>query len=136
MAFPTSQSTPNFGVSHRNHSKISLHALHVQANKIVEEAPVFTHKSLSSIYSAFSSLYAMVLVTLFLAFSYTEVVTFPRFHHYLENYGFYIYLYGVADLFFIYILAISISSERKKTVFDKLRIVLNHKVRKAKGQFY
>ncbi|TRY78409.1 hypothetical protein TCAL_07847 [Tigriopus californicus] len=127
MAFPTSRSTPNFGTSHRNHSKISLHALHLQATRFVEEAPVFTHKSLSSIHSAFSSLYAMVLVTLFLAFSYTEVVTFPRFHHYLENYGFYIYLYGVADLFFIYVLSIAIWSERKKTVLDNLRIVLNHK---------
>eukprot|EP00095_Tigriopus_kingsejongensis_P008828 maker-scaffold280_size224562-snap-gene-0.11 protein:Tk08828 transcript:maker-scaffold280_size224562-snap-gene-0.11-mRNA-1 annotation:"protein otpl-8" len=117
----------NINPQSRNRSRISLHALHVQATRLVEDAPVLTKSSLSSISAAFSSLYAVILVTFYLAFTFTEVVTFPRFHHYLESYGFYIYVYGVSNLFFIYILSISIWSEKKKQVLNKFRIVLNHK---------
>lgn len=42
-----------------------------------------------------SSLYAMVLVSVYVAFVFTELVTFPVYESYLEKTGFFIYLYLV-----------------------------------------
>ena len=54
--------------------------------------------------STTASLYATLLVVIYVAFSFTELVRFPHNKDYLEIYGFFTFLYFTATLYLIYIL--------------------------------
>lgn len=85
--------------------------------------------SLANVWSGLSGLYAMFLVTLYLAFSFTELVTFPHLNDYLEINGFFIFLYVISDLFLIYVLLMTLKGKSKIGNSDGPKVAENHKVR-------
>jgi len=54
--------------------------------------------------STTASLYATLMVVIYMAFSFTELVRFPDNKDYLEIYGFFTFLYFTGTLYIIYIL--------------------------------
>lgn len=62
--------------------------------------------SVSTLGSTVSGIYATLLVCVYLAFSYTELVKFPELQNYLERNGFFIYLFLICDLYFIYVFVV------------------------------
>lgn len=54
--------------------------------------------------STTASMYATLLVVIYIAFSFTELVRFPANKDYLEIYGFFTFLYFVGTLYVTYIL--------------------------------
>jgi hypothetical protein len=91
------------------------------------DRPRLSTESRAILGSGFTSLYAMILVAVYLAFSFTDLVTFPRFHNYLETHGFFLYLYVVADIFLIYVLVFVILGKYGVGPASR-RMVENHKV--------
>eukprot|EP00095_Tigriopus_kingsejongensis_P008824 maker-scaffold280_size224562-snap-gene-0.12 protein:Tk08824 transcript:maker-scaffold280_size224562-snap-gene-0.12-mRNA-1 annotation:"conserved hypothetical protein" len=87
----------------------------------------FSDNSLANIWSGFSSLYATLLVALYLAFSFTELVTFPHLTDYLEINGFFVFLFFVSDLFLIYVLVVTLSGKSKLVQSDGAKVAENHK---------
>lgn len=83
--------------------------------------------SLANVWSGLSGLYAMFLVTLYLAFSFTELVTFPHLNDYLEINGFFIFLYVISDLFLIYVLLMTLKGKSKIGNSDGPKVAENHK---------
>ena len=61
--------------------------------------------------STTASLYATLLVVIYVAFSFTELVRFPHNKDYLEIYGFFTFLYFTATLYLIYILTYVVKQE-------------------------
>jgi len=61
--------------------------------------------------STTASLYATLLVVIYVAFSFTELVRFPHNKDYLEIYGFFTFLYFTATLYLIYILTYVVKHE-------------------------
>ena len=51
-----------------------------------------------------STMYGILLVCIYAAFQYTEIVKFPSFNHWLEINGFFIYLYVISIIYFLYLL--------------------------------
>ena len=51
-----------------------------------------------------STMYGILLVSIYAAFQYTELVKFPSFYHWLEINGFFIYLYVISIIYFLYLL--------------------------------
>ena len=80
--------------------------------------------SRASLGGGITSLYAMILVAIYLASSFTELVTFPAHHKLTEAHGFFLYLYLVSDLFLIYVIVHVNVGRHKGTA----KIVENHKV--------
>ena len=70
----------------------------------------------------------MILVAIYLASSFTELVTFPAHHKLAEAHGFFLYLYLVSDLFLVYVIVHVTVGRHKGTA----KIVENHKV----GEIY
>ncbi len=69
-----------------------------------------TTESRASLGSGLSSLYAMALVVTYLAFEFLDLVTFPKYFLYLENHGFFLYLYMIADFYLVYVLVFTIAA--------------------------
>ena len=80
--------------------------------------------SRASLGDGFTSLYSMVLVALYLALSFTELVTFPAHHKLIERHGFYLYLFLVSDLFLVYLVVHAAIGRYKGST----KVVENHKV--------
>ena len=78
----------------------------------------------ASLGDGFTSLYSMILVALYLALSFTELVTFPAHHKFIERHGFYLYLYLVSDLFLAYLVVHAAIARYKGST----KVVENHKV--------
>jgi len=70
--------------------------------------------------SAFTSLYGMLLVCVYVAFVFTELVTFPKYQLFLEVHGFFVFLYATAAIYLALILAATATGKG---------VVENHKVR-------
>ena len=83
-------------------------------------------EALAVLGSTTATLYATILVCLYIAFSFTELVTFPKLQEYLENKGFFIYLYFVCDVYLIYLVYTATFTKPDKT--DEERVVENNKV--------
>ncbi|CAM6055213.1 unnamed protein product [Sphagnum tenellum] len=83
-------------------------------------------KTFSYILGSLSGLYALVMVSFYVAFTYTELVTFPKYYHYLEKTGFFVYLYFTSDLFLFYVIWFTIRRGGISREGD-VRIVENHK---------
>ena len=59
--------------------------------------------SLDQITSTISGIYSMLLVCIYIAFAFTELVKYPHLDEYLERNGFFLYLFLGCDIYFIYI---------------------------------
>ena len=60
-----------------------------------------------------STMYGILLVSIYAAFQYTELVKFPSFYHWLEINGFFIYLYVISIIYFLYLLIFVLSGTNK-----------------------
>ena len=60
--------------------------------------------SLQNIASALSTTYAAVLISIYIAFSFTELVTFPLMYRWLEIHGFFIYMYLMSIAYLLYLI--------------------------------
>jgi hypothetical protein len=61
-------------------------------------------RELACLSAGLSSLYAMLLVAVYIAFAFTEQVIFPKHQDFLERTGFFVFLYAGSDLFLAYVL--------------------------------
>ena len=53
--------------------------------------------------SSVATIYATVLVCVYIAFTLTKLVKFPLFREFLEANGFFIYLFLISDLYFVFV---------------------------------
>ena len=60
-----------------------------------------------------STMYGILLVSIYAAFQYTELVKFPSFYHWLEINGFFIYLYVISIIYFLYLLIFVLTGTNK-----------------------
>ena len=70
-----------------------------------------------------ASIYATLLVCVYIAFSFTELTKFPENKDFLEIYGFFTYLYLVATSYMLYILCYIV-----KDVHPDIRVLENPRV--------
>ena len=70
------------------------------------------NNSMDQIGSTISGIYSMLLVCIYVAFAFTELVKYPNLDVYLERHGFFLFLFLVSNFYFIYIF-ICISRARK-----------------------
>ena len=61
-------------------------------------------ESLTNIISSLSSAYATTLICIFVAFSFTELVTFPSMYRWLDIHGFFVYLYVLGNIYLLYLI--------------------------------
>ena len=78
-----------------------------------------------------STLYGILIISIYAAFSYTELVKFPEFNHWLETNGFFIYLYLASIIYLIYMLVVVLkgTSNKTKNQDAPLKVVENEEVR-------
>jgi len=77
--------------------------------------------------STMASVYATLLICLYVAFSFTELVRFPNNKDYLEIYGFFTYLYLVATSYLLYIVCYVVKGQKEQAQVEALRYVENPK---------
>ena len=76
-----------------------------------------------------SSMYGILLVCIYAAFQYTELVKFPSFNHWLEINGFFIYLYVISIIYFLYLLIFVLRGTNKNGNSDgPIKVVENEEV--------
>ena len=77
-----------------------------------------------------STMYGILLVCIYAAFQYTELVKFPSFNHWLEINGFFIYLYVISIIYFLYLLIFVLRGTNKNGNSDgPIKVVENEEVR-------
>ena len=85
-------------------------------------------ESLRNISSALSSAYATILICIFVAFSFTELVTFPSMYRWLATHGFFVYLYVLGNIYLLYLIFYVLkghentSTTKKSKVFENLEV--------------
>ena len=77
-----------------------------------------TTESLTNIVATISSSYAILLICIFIAFSFSGLVTFPLMYRWLDIHGFFVYLYLISNIYLLYLIfhvvkKTNISEERK-----------------------
>ena len=76
-----------------------------------------------------STMYGILLVSIYAAFQYTELVKFPSFYHWLEINGFFIYLYVISIIYFLYLLIFVLRGTNKNRNSDgPIKVVENEEV--------
>ena len=76
-----------------------------------------------------STMYGILLVSIYAAFQYTELVKFPSFNHWLEINGFFIYLYVISIVYFLYLLIFVLRGTNKNGNSDgPIKVVENEEV--------
>ena len=76
-----------------------------------------------------STMYGILLVCIYAAFQYTELVKFPSFYHWLEINGFFIYLYVISIIYFLYLLIFVLKGTNKNRNSDvPIKVVENEEV--------
>ena len=74
-------------------------------------------------------MYGILLVCIYAAFQYTELVKFPSFNHWLEINGFFIYLYVISIIYFLYLLIFVLRGTNKNGNSDgPIKVVENEEV--------
>ena len=77
-----------------------------------------------------STMYGILLVSIYAAFQYTELVKFPSFNHWLEINGFFIYLYVISIIYCLYLLIFVLRGTNKNGNSDgPIKVVENEEVR-------
>ena len=85
--------------------------------KMVFNFKQWDQNSVTQMGSTISGIYAMILICIYVAFAFTELVKFPELDVYLERHGFFLYLFLACDLYFIYIFVSIIRTRRYVNVF-------------------
>ena len=86
-------------------------------------------ESLSNIGSSASSLYATLLVCIFIAFSFSGLVTFPLMYQWLDTHGFFVYLYIVSIIYLLYLIFHVVNKGNESEDGKKLKVVENIEVK-------
>ena len=97
------------------------------AERIQNEIDIEQNKreSLKNIITALASVYASVLVSVYIAFSFTELVTFPLMYRWLDIHGFFIYLYLPSIIYFCYLVLYVLKDGNKPQRRTTLKVVEN-----------
>ena len=97
------------------------------AERIQNEIDIEQNKreSLKNIITALASVYASVLVSVYIAFSFTELVTFPLMYRWLDIHGFFIYLYIPSIIYFCYLVLYVLKDGNKPHRRTTLKVVEN-----------
>ena len=61
-------------------------------------------ESLLNIVATISSSYAILLICIFIAFSFSGLVTFPLMYRWLDIHGFFVYLYLISNIYLLYLI--------------------------------
>ena len=80
--------------------------------KMVFNFKQWDQNSMTQMGSTISGIYAMLLICIYVAFAFTELVKYPELDVYLERHGFFLYLFLACDLYFIYIFVSIIRTRR------------------------
>ena len=83
-------------------------------------------ESLQNIASAISTTYAAVLISIYIAFSFTELVTFPFMYRWLEIHGFFIYMYLISIAYLLYLILYVLNG---RVIHSNPKVVENCEVR-------
>ena len=75
--------------------------------------------------SSVATIYATVLVCVYIAFTLTKLVKFPLFREFLEANGFFIYLFLLSDLYFVFVIYQVVRTHTTA----KIRVTENDRVR-------
>ena len=79
--------------------------------------------------STIPSMYATILVCIYIAFSYTEVVRFPVDYQWLDVHGFFIYLFFLGDIYLLYLCCYVLPIRKKsKEMNGVVKFVANDEV--------
>jgi hypothetical protein len=86
-------------------------------------------ESLTNIISALSSVYATTLICIFVAVSFTELVTFPLMYRWLDIHGFFVYLYVLGNIYLLYLIFYVLKRQEDKSKTNKPKVFENVEVR-------
>ena len=82
-------------------------------------------ESLSNIAATISSSYAILLICIFIAFSFSGLVTFPLMYRWLDIHGFFVYLYFISCIYLLYLI-IHVMKVEKRSEEEKLPKVVEN----------
>ena len=82
-------------------------------------------ESLSNIAATISSSYAILLICIFVAFSFSGLVTFPLMYRWLDIHGFFVYLYFISCIYLLYLI-IHVMKMEKRSEEEKLPKVVEN----------
>ena len=85
--------------------------------KMVFNFKQWDQNSMTQMGSTISGIYAMLLICIYVAFAFTELVKYPELDVYLERHGFFLYLFLACDLYFIYIFVSIIRTRRYVCIY-------------------
>ena len=104
-------------------------------NQAGGELQHYANESIINMVSVITSVYATVLICIYIAFSFTELVTFPVMYQWIVRHGFFIYLYVISNLYLMYLLCYVLknNAKHKKKGFPK--VVENVEVRNNYFQY-
>lgn len=72
--------------------------------RMIFDPKLWQKEAVAILGSTIASLYATLLVCVYIAFSFTELVTYPKYKEYLEINGFFIYLFLMSDIYFMFVI--------------------------------
>ena len=97
--------------------------------KMVFNFKQWNQNSMTQMGSTISGIYAMLLICIYVAFAFTELVKYPELDVYLERHGFFLYLFLACDLYFIYIFVSIIRTRRYVCIYFyvlKISLLFDH----------
>ena len=86
-------------------------------------------ESLSNIVISASSSYAILLICIFTAFSFSGLVTFPLMYRWLDTHGFFVYLYLISIIYLLYLTFHVVRKENESADRKALKVVENIEVK-------
>ena len=75
-----------------------------------------------------ANMYATIIICIYMAFKFTELVTFPTIYQWLEIHGFFIYLLLVSDIYLVYLLWYVLRGSHPTNESKKIKVIGNLKV--------
>ena len=82
-----------------------------------------------TITTTLSTMYGILLVCVYTAFSYTELVKFPTMNNWLEINGFFIFLYLFSSMYLIYMLIFVLKGNKQTAdATERIKFVENQEV--------
>ena len=85
-------------------------------------------ESLSNIAATISSSYAILLICIFIAFSFSGLVTFPLMYRWLDIHGFFVYLYFISCIYLLYLIIHVMKMENRSKEGKLPKVVENIEV--------
>ena len=97
----------------------------IMATKVTDQMKA---ESLSNIAATISSSYAILLICIFIAFSFSGLVTFPLMYRWLDIHGFFVYLYFISCIYLLYLIIHVMKMEKRSEEGKLPKVVENIEV--------